>query len=336
MENNTDIEFHINNIEQSVSKLTEILSIVQVISHNIIGGYTYITSNTQFKVDISKKDKKFIISQYIKLQQYFNTYNQIINNIVDDLQKNQLYSLILSKKLTTQIKQFIDTNDGFTDDSDISYLDLLSSSNQTVDLKQYEKDSKEDLTQLTNITEISEKNNFGVDSINDDIIITNNKKNNPGKSTDTSVSSSTKKKKTLLEEHPDEIVKFINIHNGPQITDFAIKNDELVCEGLRSNYFIEHVLNQIKINVKFSAIDIYHLLCANLLPNYVNAIHLYNKYSQDYEPHLVDEKDQIIIKYGFKEIMKRYLTNEKIFDQHKFDQITSEWNDTFHELIIEN
>lgn len=86
----------------------------------------------------------------------------------------------------------------------------------------------------------------------------------------------------------------------------------------------------------FSAHDIYHLLCANLLPNYVNILYLYDKYTQNYEIHLVDIKDQNIIKIGFKSVILAYSSNDKLFNPQKYNKILIEWNDTFHELKLDS
>ena len=60
----TDIEYHRNILHQSVSKLKELHSVFQAISHNILGGYTYITSDIEFKLDNATKDKQTLLTQY--------------------------------------------------------------------------------------------------------------------------------------------------------------------------------------------------------------------------------------------------------------------------------
>ena len=137
----------------------------------------------------------------------------------------------------------------------------------------------------------------------------------------------------FLEEHPDEhINKYYKLHEGPQLTDLVINNDVIIWNGEREKYFITFMLSQFKLNPMFSAHDIYHLLCANLLPNYVSIAHIYDKYIQNYEVHLPNIKDQILIKIGFKTVMLSYISNDVLFNEQKAYEIITEWNDAFHEL----
>ena len=56
MENNTDIEYHRNVLKDYISRLTDIIKLLQVSSVNILAGYSYITTDIGFKLDNSNKD----------------------------------------------------------------------------------------------------------------------------------------------------------------------------------------------------------------------------------------------------------------------------------------
>ena len=419
MEENTDIEYHRDILQKNISKLNEIYGIFQAISHNILGGYTYITSDVKFKLDNSSKDEQYLMTQYNMFRIYLNSYIQLINGMVPELQKSQLIGLSLLSALTKQIEQVKNPSVKIDDNFDISQFDLSSLGNNigfTPDINTqslFENDipissvSHQNVISLHNksgepdtFTKIDDttqeetnKPDTFTEEVVDDIVIEKNKKETnpedknptkiltetsienfdkisdnstdnlegsttlkkcsstddlPNSSTNLSTSSSTnqttdkksdtlKERNILLEEHPDEIIQEnYNIHDGPQLTDIMINNDIIIWNGGRANYFINYVLNQFEINPMFSAHDIYHLLCANLLPNYVNILYLYDKYTQNYEIHLVDIKDQNIIKIGFKSVMLSYSANDKLFNPQKYNKILTEWNDTFHELKFDS
>lgn len=401
----TDIEYHRNILHQSVSKLKELHSVFQAISHNILGGYTYITSDIEFKLDNATKDKQTLLIQYNILKKNLNSYVQLISLMISELQRNQSIGTSLLNTLTKQIRQINDPS--FIDDTtfqidlsnlgnNISNIELTPDITQTlfeddkpISLTSHQNiislhnkvDEPETFTKIVDTTQEEDKTNIFTEDIIDDIVVEKNKldeitdenkskekiteladkkyddkteeltKDTPTDdlqvlSTDTSKVSidktteeldTTKKRNILLEEHPDEVIKFnYNIHDGPQLTDIIINNDEIVWNGGREKFFINHILNQLENNPFFSAHDIYHLLCANLLPNYVNIIYLYDKYIQNYEIHLADIKDQNIIKIGFKSVIIAYSANDKIFNEDKINKILEEWNDSFHELKVYN
>lgn len=426
MGENSDIEYHRDILQKNISKLNEIHCIFQDISHNILGGYTYITSDMNFKLDNITKDKQYLMTQYNMLRIYLNSYIQLINGMIPELQKSQLISVSLLSTLTKQIEQIKNPSVKIDDNFDISQFDLSSLDNnidfipdtditqtlfedntpissvshQNVISLHNKADETDTFTKIVDTTqEETNKTDTFTEEVIDDIVIEKNKseeKNTEDKkqtkiftelsskkideiinnttddlkgssttlkkcsstddlpitsrnlSTSSSSNSSSnqsinkknntlKEKNILLEEHPDEIIKEnYNIHDGPQLTDIIINKDVIIWNGGRANYFINYILNQLEINPMFSAHDIYHLLCANLLPNYVNILYLYDKYIQNYEIHLVDIKDQNIIKIGFKSIMLAYSANDKLFNSQKYDKIITEWNDSFHELRFYN
>jgi len=445
MEENTDIEYHRDIIQKNVSKLNEIYEIFKAISHNILGGCTYITSDIGFKLDNSKKDPQYLNTQFNMFKIYLNAYIQLINEMIPELQKSQLIGLSLLHNLTKQAEQIGTPSFGLIDETSMMGIDVSNIGNnidltpdtditqalfgndvsitqqhqnvitlhdkkeenfeKIIDPSQEETDktidtftdniedmddiviekkektldensdkipnetleSKSELESEINSELPDDKNVKSNEELKDKTTDTSNV-SSKDKTTDTSNVSSKDKitdkisisstessvdysvifsienpidtnsqRNILLEEHPDEqIIKYYNIHDGPQLTDIVINDDIIIWKGGRENYFINFVLHQFKINPMFSAHDIYHLLCANLLPNYVSIAHLYDKYTQNYEVHLTNIKDQILIKIGFKSIMLSYISNDELFNEHKAYEIIKEWNDAFHELSFVN
>ena len=129
MEENTDIEYHRDILQKNISKLNEIHGIFQAISHNILGGYTYITNDVNFKLDNSSNDKQYLMTQYNMLRIYLNSYIQLINGMMPELQKNQLIGMSLLSALTKQIEQIKNPSVKIDDNFDISHFDLSSLDN---------------------------------------------------------------------------------------------------------------------------------------------------------------------------------------------------------------
>lgn len=129
MEENTDIKYHRDILQKNISKLNKIHGIFQAISHNILGGYTYITSDVNFKLDNSSKDKQYLMEQYNMLRVYLNSYIQLINGMMPELQKSQLIGMSLLSALTKQIEQIKDQSVKIDDNFDISQFDLSSLGN---------------------------------------------------------------------------------------------------------------------------------------------------------------------------------------------------------------
>ena len=418
MEENTDIEYHRDVIQQDISRINQVHDIFQTISNHILGGYSYIISDIGFKLDNSKKDPQYLNTQYNMFKIYLNAYIQLINQMIPELQKSKLMALTLFHNLSTQIEQIGTPSFGLIDETNLMGIDVSNLDNDTdlssdiglssnFDITQALLGNKVSITQQQsqhqNIIklhdeidenfekivdptqeETDEKNNIFTDHKEDmgDIVIErkekkpdeipdetktelsdvlpddkndNSNEETTDKPTDSSIDTKDKPKdpsidysvifsienpidtnqqrNIFLEEHPDEhINKYHKLHDGPQLTDLVINNDIIIWNGEREKYFITFMLSQFKLNPMFSAHDIYHLLCANLLPNYVSIAHIYDKYTQNYEIHLTNIKDQILIKIGFKTIMLSYISNEELFNEQKAYEIITEWNDAFHEL----
>ena len=297
--------------------------------------------------------------------------------MISELQRNQSIGTSLLNTLTKQIRQindpsFIDdttfqidlsnlgnnisnieltpdiTQTLFEDDKPISltsHQNIISLHNKVDEPETFTKivDTTQEEDKTNILTELADKKyddkteELTKDTPTDDLQVLSTDTSKVSIDKTTEKLDITKKRNILLEEHPDEVIKFnYNIHDGPQLTDIIINNDKIVWNGGREKFFINHILNQLENNPFFSAHDIYHLLCANLLPNYVNIIYLYDKYIQNYEIHLADIKDQNIIKIGFKSVIIAYSANDKIFNEDRINKILEEWNDSFHELKVYN
>lgn len=416
MENNTDIEYHRNVLKDYISRLTDIIKLLQVSSVNILAGYSYITTDIGFKLDNSNKDPQFLKTQYNMFKIYLNGYIQLISDLIPTLQHNHMVGLTLLNKLSKQIVQIGTPEFGLIDENNMTDFDLsniINSDNpnsDTSNITQHLLKTDIDLTEHKNIIslpnkiDISERFETIIDPTQkettdttktftehhtdiDDIIIEKNnveeknieetpeevdfKVNSDDKNiklteipTDKAIDLSTtttdksnvsssetskvdysiiytikkhidckQQRNIFLEEHPDEIInQYYHLHEGPQMTNIIINDDTIIWNGDKEKNFVNIILQQIIINPEFSAHDIYRLLIANLLPNYVSIAHIYDKYTQDYLPHLTKIEDQLLIKLSFKSIMLSYMSNDNLFNEQRAYEILTEWNDAFHEL----